>query len=125
LARVTGEEVSMSVRNLAIRSIAALTGAAMCALSLNPASALTIPAPTADRLVAPAQVDKVYWRRGWGWGPGAVIGGLAAGALLGSYYGGYYGPGYAPGYYGPGPDYYGACWRRVWGPFGWRWARLC
>jgi hypothetical protein len=58
---------------------------------------------------------------GWGWGPGAVVGGLVAGAIIGSaiaaprYYG--------PAYYGPG---YGPCWRRQVDPYGrWFWARVC
>ncbi|AGK58258.1 hypothetical protein HYPDE_32928 [Hyphomicrobium denitrificans 1NES1] len=34
-----------------------------------------------------AAVSKVYWRRhggGWGWGPGALIGGIVGGALIAS-----------------------------------------
>jgi hypothetical protein len=124
----------MSLQSLASRSTAAVLGCAMLALSLSPASALTIPAPSIDKAAASAPIDKVYWRRhwggGWGWGPGAVLGGLAAGALLGggAYYA--YGPrdyGYGPGYY-EGPGYYGdygPCWRRVGGPYGWHWARVC
>jgi len=105
----------MSLRSLASRSIAAAVGASMLALSLSPASL--------QQPVVSAQIDKVWWRhRGWGWGPGAIIGGLAAGALVGGYYGGYYGP----GYYGYGPGYYDPCWRRVGGPWGgWHWARVC
>jgi hypothetical protein len=57
-----------------------------------------------------SDVTQVWWRGGWGWGPGAVIGGLAAGAIVGGaiasspyYYGNpYYGP--PPAYrYGPPP----------------------
>jgi hypothetical protein len=58
---------------------------------------------------------------------------LAAGAIIGGalaspyYYGGYYGGPY--GYYGGPYAYYGGygdCWReRVWGPYGWRWHRVC
>ena len=107
----------MSLTSLAGRSTAALAGCAMLALSLSPASAMTIPGSGAsiDKAGAQAQVDKVYWRHhGWGWGPGAVIGGLAAGALLG----GSYAYDYGPGYYGYSPGYYGydGCMRRVWGP---------
>jgi hypothetical protein len=118
----------MSLKSLASRSTAALAGCAMLGLSLSPASALTIPAPGAliDKAGASTQVDNVRWRR-WGWGPGAVLGGLAAGALLGSYY---YAPrySYGPGYYEGPDDYYGAgdyCWRRVAGPYGWHWAQVC
>ncbi|HVZ04978.1 hypothetical protein [Hyphomicrobium sp.] len=33
-----------------------------------------------------ATVNKVYWRRhgGWGWGPGALFGGIIGGALIAS-----------------------------------------
>jgi hypothetical protein len=58
----------------------------------------------------------------WGWGPGAVVGGVIAGAIVGSaiasrpyypygYYG--YGYGYGPYPYGPPP-----C-RRVWNGYAW------
>jgi len=120
----------MSFRNLTGRSIAALAGVAILAVTLSPAEALTLPGPSLAPPVAEAQIDKAFWRhgggwgrgRGFGWGAGALVGGLAAGALIGSYYGpGYYG--YGPGYYyGPGYD---PCLRRVWGPWGWRWARVC
>jgi hypothetical protein len=112
----------MLVHRLASRSVAAVTGAAMLALSLSPASALTLAGPPLGHSVASAQVDKVWWRRGWGWGPAALVGGLAAGAIVGSAIAGpaYYGP----GYYGPG--YYGPCWRRAVDPYGrWYWARAC
>jgi hypothetical protein len=112
----------MSLRNLASRSIAAFTGAALLGLSLSPASAFTLTGPSLEPSIATAQIDKVWWRRGWGWGwgPGIILGGLAAGALAGSYYG------YGPGYYGPGPGYGGSCWRRVVDPSGrWFWTRVC
>jgi hypothetical protein len=107
----------MSVRSLLGFSTAAIAGVAM--LASCPASAFTLPSPSLDRQ-APAQVENVFWRgggwhgggwhggwrgRGWGWGPGAVVGGLAAGALVGGYYGGYYGP----------YSNYGNCWRDGWG----------
>jgi hypothetical protein len=115
----------MSLRSLASRSIAAATGVAMLALSLSPATALTLSGPPLGQSVASAQIDKVWWRRGWGWGPGAVLGGLAAGAIVGSAIAarpGYYGPGYyGPGYYGPD-----SCWRRAADPYGrWYWTRVC
>jgi hypothetical protein len=128
------------------RLSAVLASAAMLTTSIDPAPAFTLAAPTLKRSVAAAQIDKVWWRRwgcGWGcgWGPFAIVG--AAGALatgivaapfvgVGRAVGGpyYYGPGYyAPAYYGGpgnyGPGGYGPCWRRVWGPAGWRWARAC
>jgi hypothetical protein len=120
----------MSLRSFANRSIAAGLGIAMIALSLTPASALTLPGPQLGQAMASAQVDKVYWRR-WGWGPVGILGGLAAGAVVGSaiagpgYYG--YGPGYYRPYYGYGPaGYYGDCWRRSWDYYGRPyWARVC
>ena len=129
------------------RLSAVFASAAMVTASIDPAPAFTLAAPTLKQSVAAAQIDKVWWRRwgcGWGcgWGPFAIVG--AAGALatgivaapvigVGRVVGGpyYYGPGYygyapayyaRPGYYGGG---YGPCWRRVWGPNGWHWARAC
>lgn len=80
-----------------------------------------------------------YRRGGFGWGGAGA--GLAAGLALGAlaarpaygygYGGGYYGGGYAPAYYGGygyAPAYYGGgCYwkpRRVWGPYGWQYARV-
>jgi hypothetical protein len=56
---------------------AALTGAAMLAISSAPASAFTLASPSLEAPVAGANVDKVWWDR-WGrwhpnhpyWGPG-------------------------------------------------------
>jgi hypothetical protein len=80
---------------LAARSLAALVGASMLALSLSPASALTLVAPSLEQTVASAQVEKVWWRHGWG------------------YHGGWgwhrqWGWGGGPGW---GPH----CWRGYWG----------
>ena len=110
----------MSLPDIARRSIAALVGAGMLALSLNSADALTLSGPPLGQSVASAQIDKVWWRRGgWGWGPAALFGGLAAGAIVGSALA-------APGYYGPGPYDYGSCWRRTADPYGrWYWTRVC
>lgn len=60
------------------------------------------------------------WRGGWGWGPGAVVGGVIAGAVIGSAIASrpYYSPyGYYGGY-GPYP-YYGPPCRRVWNGYAW------
>lgn len=105
----------MSQRSSTTVAGAVLAGAAILALTTSAASAFTLAAPSPQKPALSAQVDQVRWRHGWGWGPGAVVGGLAAGALLGGYYYGprYYGYGYGPGYYGPG--YYGHCWRDDWG----------
>ena len=53
----------------------------------------------------------------WGWGPGAVVGGVIAGAIVGSaiarpYY-------YSYGYYGPYPYYGPPPCRRVWNGYAW------
>jgi hypothetical protein len=50
---------------LRIVAIAALAGGAMLALSLSPASALTLSGPSLSQPVASAQVDKVWWRSGY------------------------------------------------------------
>ena len=83
----------MSLRRLLGYSAVALTGVAMLAVPLSPASAFTLSGPFLDR-PATAQFENVFWRGGgwhgggwhgggWhgGWGPGAIVGGLAAGAL--------------------------------------------
>ena len=99
----------MSMRSSAV--VAVIAGGAMLALSFSPASAFTLSGPSLEQPVAASQVDKVWYRGcgwgrcGYGWGPGAVIGGLAAGAIVGammapSYYGGYYGGHCWRGYYG-------------------------
>jgi len=41
-----------------------------------------------------------YWRHHYGWGPGAVAGGIIGGAVAAAT-----SPLWAPGYYGYGPDY--------------------
>ena len=58
----------MSLRSLATYSIGALAGASMLALSLGPASAFTLSGPSLERPVVSAQIDKVWWHYGWGWG---------------------------------------------------------
>jgi hypothetical protein len=123
-------EKAMPIKSLTVYAIGAVSGVAMLGLSLSPASAFTLAAPSLEKPVASAQIDKVWWRGGWGggwrggwrrgpgwgyrgwgyrgygWGPAAVVWGLAAGAVVGSALAapGYYGPGPA---YGPGPGYYG------------------
>jgi hypothetical protein len=128
----------MSIRTFASRSVAALAGASMLTLSLGPATALTLPGPSLEQSVSTSQIDKVWWRggwgwhggwhggwrggwgwrRGWGWGPAAVVGGLAAGAIVAGAAAPYYGYGYG--------NNYGPCWRQVVGPYGgWTWQRVC
>jgi hypothetical protein len=58
----------MMFRNLATYCVAATAGAAMLALSLSPASAFTLSGPSLERPVASAQIDHVWWHRGYGWG---------------------------------------------------------
>ncbi len=128
------------------RAVAGLACAAMLAVSVAPASALTGVDPAPPQTGAAAHIQKVWcgWGGcGWGggWGPAAAVTGVIAGTALGAaalagsapYYGpGYpYGPGYAygPGYYPAGyygPRRYGPCWRRWidrWGRPHWR--RAC
>jgi hypothetical protein len=109
----------MRSRSSAKPSCAALAGVFALAMSLNPATAFTSPAPSLERSIVSSQIEKVWWRRwggGWGWGPAAVVGGLAAGAIVGSAVAG-------PRYYGPG---YGPCWRQVANPSGgYYWQRNC
>ena len=125
----------MSIRTFVNRVAAALAGASMLAVSLTPVSAFTLSGPSLNQSVSSAQIDKVWWRggwgwhggwgwrgggwgwrRGWGWGPAAVVGGVAAGAIVGSAIA-------ARPYYG---NAYGPCWRQV--PAangGWAWQRTC
>jgi hypothetical protein len=84
----------MQSRTLANCSLAALAGAAMLALSMAPASAFTLSSPSLQPSVASAQIDKVWWRGGYGWHRGW----------------GWRGPGW--GWRGPG---WGHCWRGYYG----------
>ena len=75
---------------------------------------------SAATLAMPNTAD-ARWYRGWGWGPGPVIGALAAGALIASavappppYY-------YPVATYSPYPYYGGVC-GYVWNGFAWVWA---
>jgi hypothetical protein len=60
------EETTM-FHKLATCYLAAIAGAAMLALSMGHASAFTIVSPSFEQPVASAQIEKVYWYRGWGW----------------------------------------------------------
>ena len=138
----------MSLRSLASRSIAVTAAASLLALSLSPASALTIAGPSLAQSVSSTQVDKIWWRgggwgwrgggwgwrggwgyrgwgwRGYGWRSAAVVGGLAAGAVVGSAIvgPGYYGPGGYAGYYSPSDP----CWQWAAGAYGrYEWRRIC
>ncbi len=88
----------MSIRSFAAYTITAVAGGAMLA-SLSPASAFTLSGPSLEQTVASAQIDKVWYRygyghRGYGW--------------RGYGYRGYYGYG---GYRYPGWRYGANCWR--------------
>jgi hypothetical protein len=96
------EENAMLVRNLAKYTVAALGGATLLALTLSPASAFTLAAPSLEAPVASAQIDKVWWHHGWGGGWGWHHG------WGGGWGGGFAGPGYGYAY---GPH----CWRGYWG----------
>jgi hypothetical protein len=64
---------------------------------LSPSPAFTLASPSLEQPVASAQIDKVWWRGGYGWHGG---------------YGwrGGWGPGYGYGGYG-----YRHCWINLWG----------
>jgi len=95
----------MQSRTLAKVSLAALAGAAMLTISMGPASAFTLASPSLENSVASSQVDKVWWRGGWGWRGGY-------GWRGGWGWRGGYGYGYRWGY----PGYYGYhCWRGYYG----------
>ena len=89
-----------SIRIFAAAALLASASATM----VEPAAAAPIGQPVAIARPASDLTTPVYWRGGWGWGPGAFVGGLAAGAIIGGaiaapyYYGSpyYYPPGYAP-----------------------------
>ena len=83
------------MRILANCSLAALAGAAMLTMSMAPASAFTLASPSLSQPVAAAQIDKVWWRGGWGY-----RGGWGWRGGWGYYRGGYWG---------------GHCWRGYWG----------
>jgi hypothetical protein len=95
------EEKAMSVKTLAKYTIAAISGASMLALSLSPASAFTLSAPSLEQPVASAQIDKVWWHGGWhhGWGGG---------------WGWHHAWGYGGGW-GYGDGWGPHCWRGYWG----------
>jgi hypothetical protein len=128
----------MRVSLLRSRAMLALGAAMSLFAACGPAGAFAVSpeylsAPTTDQStiavyregVDAPKVDNVWfcrwgcrgygWRRGWGWGAPAVVGGLAAGAIIG-------GALAAPYYAGP---YNGGCWRRAWGYYGWQWVRYC
>ena len=104
------------------KALGAIAGVAMIGATMNEsASAFTLASPSiGEQFSTAGHVDKVWWGwrggggygyrgwgyRPWGWGPGA----FAAGAVVG-------GAAAAAAYNG--------CWRRVWGPYGWHWARVC
>jgi hypothetical protein len=93
--------------NVARTSAATILIAAIIAPLATAASAAPIADAPAIKNAAPATVEAVRWRGGWGWGLGA---GLAAGAIVGGALAApyYYGPEYYPGPYYPAPAYYPA-----------------
>jgi hypothetical protein len=138
----------MLSRKFIVGSLGALVGASMLAVSLSPASAFTLAAPSLEQPVASSQIDKVWWRGGWGggwhggwrggWGSGWRGGWGYRGAGWGWRGGwGYRGPGWGwRGYgWGPaavagglvagaaiaGPGYYGAYYGPGYPGPGWGW----
>jgi hypothetical protein len=105
--------------------LGAIAAISMTAAQMSPAAAFTLPSPAGVEKAVSPQVEKVWWCRwgcgpGWGWrygrwgywGPGAVAAGVAAGAVVGAAV--------------AAPYYYGGCWRRVIGPYGYvHWVRVC
>jgi hypothetical protein len=103
----------------------AIAAVAMMAAEISPAAALTLPSPAATEKAISPQVEKAYWcrwgcgwgwRRPWGWGWRRPWG-WGWGWRYGRW--GYWGPGVA------GTVVAGSCWRRVLGPYGWHWVRVC
>jgi hypothetical protein len=102
----------MDLRILSRGVAAAVAGATMLALSSAPSSAFTLASPSLEQPVARADVQSVWWHRGWGWHRGY------------GWHGGWHrwgwggwAPRYGYGYgYGFAPVYH--CW---WGP----WGRRC
>jgi hypothetical protein len=82
----------MSNRTLAAYSIAAAAGSAMLALSVGPASAFTMSNPSLEKSIASSQVEKVWYRCGYG-----RCGYGYRGVYRGGYYG--HGPYYGRGYW--------------------------
>ncbi len=109
----------MSTRGFLGRSIAALASVSMLVVSLNPASAFTLAAPSLQQHFVSAEVQNVWWcrwncgpRPGGGWGPAALVGGLVAGAVVGAAI--------------AAPHYRDPCWQRWVGPYGdVEWRRTC
>jgi hypothetical protein len=64
------EEITMQTRLLTKYALAALDGAAMLTLAMEPASALPLASPSLQQSAASAQIEKIWWHRGWhhGWG---------------------------------------------------------
>ena len=128
----------MSIRSLFKCSLAALSGAAMVALTLGPASAFTLSSPTVEKSFASSQVDKVWycrwncggWHAGWGYRAGyGWVPGWRGPGWQGPGWGGVVAPGVVVAVPGPvvvAPAYSGPCWRRwvdAWGRVHWR--RVC
>jgi hypothetical protein len=95
--------MSNSMRSLIVGAAFAVTVASFgTAATATPlANALAI------KNAAPAAVETVQWRRGWGWG--GVGAGIVAGAIIGGAIASspYYGYGPYPYYYAPPPVVYG------------------
>jgi|SRR5450631_115546 hypothetical protein len=99
----------MQSRILANCSLAALAGAAMLAFSIGPAPAFTLSGPSLEQPVVSSQIEKVWWRGGWGWHRG-----------WGWHHRGW---GWRAGWGGPGWGWHrGWGWRAHWGG-GWGWRR--
>lgn len=80
---------------------------------LGGAAAFALAAGTVLATAAPASAAPWGWHHGgWGWGPGAIAGGIIGGAVAAAT-----SPHWAPGYYGYGPGYaYGPAYAYAPGP---------
>lgn len=106
----------MLARSFLRCSVSTLASVAMLVVSLSPASALTLVAPSLEQPFASSQIEKVWWCRwgcGRGWGPAAVVGGVVAGTVVGAAVAG-------------SAAYARPCWRRWIDPYGrMYWRRVC
>jgi hypothetical protein len=98
-------EEPMSIKAVSTRSsavVAALASAVMLAVSVGPAAAFTLSAPSLEPAQAAQSVDKVWYRCGYG-------------RCGGGYYGHPYGWRGGYGVYAPGLVYGRHCWRGYYG----------
>jgi hypothetical protein len=93
-----------------MKLVATIVFAAGIAAVTTTASAMPVADALAIKKAAPAAIESVQWRRGWGWrgggGWGGAAAGFVAGAVVGSALTAPYYYGYGPRPYYPQPYYY-------------------